>query len=176
MGNDRARGQRQRQAGDRLEHVDVVDPGAGRILEAAHALPRSRDFAADRQDRRAVGPRGGERSRHVENARAADSEAHAETARGPRIAVGHVGGAAFERGDDRPQALGSGQRRHEIVVQAAKVDEAVAHALIAQRGKYVVCHSHEVDTVLGNASRPPARGQSTAIRCPVPEHVMNAVR
>jgi hypothetical protein len=51
------------------------------------------------------------------------------------VPVRHVGGATFERRDNRPQPLGSGQGRHEIVIQPAKVDKTVTHSLIAQCGK-----------------------------------------
>jgi hypothetical protein len=142
MGNDSARGERKRQSGDSAQRVDVVDRGTGGILKAAHAFPGTRDLPADRKDWAAVGSRGGERRCHVKDSRPADSEAHAETTRGPRVAVGHVGRSALKRGDDRPQALGPGQRWHEVVVQAAEINETMIDALIAQRGEYVIGYSH----------------------------------
>ena len=90
MGDDRGRRDRQRQPRHRLEDLDVVDGRAGGVLEAAHPLPRSRHLAADREHGAAIRTRARERGDHVEHARPADPEAHAETAGRPGEPVGHV--------------------------------------------------------------------------------------
>jgi hypothetical protein len=91
---------RTRIGGDRLHHLDVVERLAARVLEKSEAFHLGGDLAADHEHGRAVRHRGRDGRDHVAEAGAADAERDSEFPARTGVAIGHVGGAAFLRGDD----------------------------------------------------------------------------
>ena len=124
-----ARVDRGREAGDRRRECGIVERLGAGVLETAQAFHGDRDLAAHDEHARGIGERRRHRGDHVAEARSADAERRAEAAAGTGIAVGHVGGAAFLRGDDRLERRKARERREERIDQPARDHEEVRDAL-----------------------------------------------
>jgi hypothetical protein len=120
-------------ARQRLHERDVVQRLWARVLKHAQALEDGRHFSAQEKKRRAVGLRGRHRGDGVGQAGAADAERRAKISARPRIAVGHIGGAAFLRGDNRRERFLPAQRREKGIDEAAGHHEQMVESFARQR-------------------------------------------
>jgi hypothetical protein len=116
------------QAGQRRHHRGVVEGRLACVLERAASLHVDGHFAGEHQHRRAVGFGRGNGRCHIAGARSADAERRAEGAAGAGVAVGHVGGTALLRRDDRLEFRLTCERRQERIDQAAGNQEQVTQA------------------------------------------------
>ena len=142
------------QARHRPHDRRVVEGGLACVLEFAEPFHGDRHFAAQHQDRRRVGPGRRHRGRHVAEARPADAKRCAEAAAGAGVAVGHVGGPALMRGDDRRELWKTGERRQKWIDQPARHHEQMIDALAQQRGQYKIGSSRHVRFPLSPLGRP----------------------
>jgi hypothetical protein len=122
-------GDGRRQPGERLHDRRVVERRLACVLEFAKTFHVDRYLTAEDQHRRRVRLCRRHRGRHVAQPRPADAERGAETPAGARVAVGHVGGSAFMRGDDRLQSGMPRQRRQERIDQPAGHHEQMIEPL-----------------------------------------------
>ena len=127
-----------RQPRERSHDCSVVERRLARILKGAAILEVERHLARHDQHGRAVRLGGGNRSGHIASARPADAERRAEAAAGACIAVRHVDGPAFVRGDYWLDFFLPGKRRQEWIDQAAGNHEQMTEPLGDERIEYLV--------------------------------------
>ena len=87
----------------------------------------------------------------------ANAERRAEAPAGARIAVRHVGGAAFMRGDDRLQARMTGKRRQKGIDQSARHHEQVIEAFADQSVQNEIRAGGHADDSCGAPGAKPIR-------------------
>src|SRR5205823_9945766 len=122
-----------RQPRARRHACSVAGRRWARILKGAAILGVERHLARHDQHGRAVRLGGGNRRGHIASAGPADAERRAEAAAGARIAVRHVDGPAFVRGDYWLDFFLPGERRQEWIDQAAGNHEQVTEPLGDER-------------------------------------------
>ncbi len=125
-----------------LQHGDVVERLAARVLEHAEAFDRRRDLAAQHEQGRTIGARRGDGRDRVAEPGTADAQHRAELAARTRIAVRHVGGTALLRCHDGPHGRLPSERRQERVHEAAGHHEQVVDAFGGQRVDQVIGTEH----------------------------------
>ncbi len=136
------------------EDAAVVESPGGSILKKPHALHVIRDLARDDEDRRLIAQCCRNRGHGVGHPGAADAQAYAEPAAGPRVAVGHVGRPALLCRNDGDEVGGAPEGWKEGIDQTAGDHEHMIDSVGNEGLQYEIGAEHFQPALAARERRP----------------------